>query len=767
MHGRSLVGRSCACALALLFLLSGNAHALEAERVGTVLKITAERGERSFLTVSQSGTTIRVQNSGPYDRPYDPSELIYPYAGAGCTSVPVPATEWSVAYSYATCSSVGLTRVEIVLGAEMYSRVHAFEGPISSPTEPLLVPAKITAPDYAHVYGTPAAPNELIATRGAVLVGGNQADVIRGGPLHDELAGNGGDDDVKGGAGADTLYDGDGTDTLDGGDGEDTLVATLGGADRVDGGGDRDDCRFTGFNENTPAGVAISLDGVANDGPRSGPRTANVYGCERVEGTRGPDLLTGSAGDDDLNAGGCCDASSTLRDELRGLGGNDALNVESGSALLDGGSGDDRMEAGWGDQEVRGGPGLDWVGFGGFVYDPVVADLDGQRGDDGRPALGERDTLGTDIENLRGGEDDDVLGGNAADNVLDGRGGADELDGAGGADTAVLTEYRSVAVDLDGETGVGASRNDGTPQDLGLESIEHVDGTSGDDLLIGNAARNTLNGFYGNDLLEGAGGADELRGGDGLDAASYADRMAPVTIDLRSASGGQAREQDALLSIEDVLGGAGADTMFGDSGENLLSGGAGADVIDGRAGEDAIYGDAGADVIEARDGEEDLIDCGDDGALLAADLLDITENCPTTSAPPAAGPVPPVASVRPGPSPVPVPALPPVSPPISAAAALSVSHRFPLTIRRSALRRPGLQVRVRCDARCTMSAVMRVRAGARPIARASLTSSGKRWATLTLRRRSLAKGLRSVRVELTVTDARGRKQRWTRLVSLE
>ncbi|MBE9190991.1 hypothetical protein IQ230_11635 [Gloeocapsopsis crepidinum LEGE 06123] len=48
-----------------------------------------------------------------------------------------------------------------------------------------------------------------------------------------------------------------------------------------------------------------------------------------------------------------------------------------------------------------------------------------------------------------------------------------------------------------------------------------INGTSGNDRLVGNTRNDTLNGFAGNDILEGRGGNNKLNGGTGLDTADY------------------------------------------------------------------------------------------------------------------------------------------------------------------------------------------------------------------------------------------------------
>jgi Ca2+-binding RTX toxin-like protein len=82
-------------------------------------------------------------------------------------------------------------------------------------------------------------------------------------------------------------------------------------------------------------------------------------------------------------------------------------------------------------------------------------------------------------------------------------------------------------------------------------------GTSGDDLLVGNDDADTLHGAGGNDRL---------------------------------------------------LGRAGADSLFGDDGNDILDGGAGADLLDGGPGDDIFFVDDAGDVIhEAAGGGFDLV----------------------------------------------------------------------------------------------------------------------------------------------------------------
>lgn len=92
--------------------------------------------------------------------------------------------------------------------------------------------------------------------------------------------------------------------------------------------------------------------------------------------------------------------------------------------------------------------------------------------------------------------------------------------------------------------------------------IENANGGSGHDLILGNAANNTLNGLGGNDNLQGQGGNDVLLGGAGQDILG----------------GGEGADL--------LLGGEGADFLRGDGGSDVLWGGAGADTLVGGLGAD-------------------------------------------------------------------------------------------------------------------------------------------------------------------------------------
>jgi len=65
--------------------------------------------------------------------------------------------------------------------------------------------------------------------------------------------------------------------------------------------------------------------------------------------------------------------------------------------------------------------------------------------------------------------------------------------------------------------------------------------------------------------------------------------------------------KDTLVSIENVIGTALADTLTGDANDNMLAGGAGADVLNGGDGKDTLTGGLGADILNGGNGNDVII----------------------------------------------------------------------------------------------------------------------------------------------------------------
>ena len=106
-------------------------------------------------------------------------------------------------------------------------------------------------------------------------------------------------------------------------------------------------------------------------------------------------------------------------------------------------------------------------------------------------------------------------------------------------------------------------------------------------------------------MLVGGAGADQMFGNAGEDTVSYAGSNAAVTVSLQSgtASGGYAAG-DVLVEVENLAGTRFWDRLTGDGGANRLSGGVGNDWLSGGGGNDMLEGGAGADRLEGGDGRD-------------------------------------------------------------------------------------------------------------------------------------------------------------------
>jgi Ca2+-binding RTX toxin-like protein len=252
-------------------------------------------------------------------------------------------------------------------------------------------------------------------------------------------------------------------------------------------------------------------------------------------------------------------------------------------------------------------------------------------------------------QTLEGGALNDVLQGGLSNDTFIGGAGADKFLGELGTDTvSYKTALTGVKVGLDAPPSAGAT--DDAPERTGdaagdiLESIENLEGSKFNDVLVGNAGANILTGLEGsdilrglggndrlvggagNDVLEGGAGADILIGSEGDDTASYATSSAAVSVDLLAGtvSGGDA-QGDTLTTIENLEGSAHDDTLGGNDDANVLLGKDGNDLIQGRGGEDILSGGAGNDDLQGGSGNDTLYgDEGDDllNGGVGSDIID-------------------------------------------------------------------------------------------------------------------------------------------------
>lgn len=143
-------------------------------------------------------------------------------------------------------------------------------------------------------------------------------------------------------------------------------------------------------------------------------------------------------------------------------------------------------------------------------------------------------------------------------------------------------------------------------------------GGLGADILFGLEGDDTITGGSANDYVEGGAGADTLDGGAGNgDMLSYAGSALGVNVDLALGvgSGGDAAF-DTFINFENVTGSNKADTLFGNTLNNLLQGLNGADVIDGGDGNDTIIGGNGGDTLTGGAGIDTLSYVGSGGVTI-------------------------------------------------------------------------------------------------------------------------------------------------------
>lgn len=118
-------------------------------------------------------------------------------------------------------------------------------------------------------------------------------------------------------------------------------------------------------------------------------------------------------------------------------------------------------------------------------------------------------------------------------------------------------------------------------------------------LIDGAAGNDTISAGAGNDTLIGGTGTNVLDGGLGNNTASYQtmvagqDATASLITNTGSVSGGVA--SDTFANIQNLTGGAGNDSLAGNSGVNRLIGGAGNDTLIGNGGADTLDGGLGVD----------------------------------------------------------------------------------------------------------------------------------------------------------------------------
>lgn len=376
-------------------------------------------------------------------------------------------------------------------------------------------------------------------------------------------------------------------------------------------------------------------------------------------GYEGDDNLIGAGGDDWIDGG-------VGNDDLQGGDGNDRLtdvgSIPSGFSgiighdTLRGGNGDDQLTFNSPDSgdQATGGSGTDTLyvtfePYGSYTDQPVTCFLGNG---EGTIYLNQAYTVGfSGIEKIgiTGSRGNDFLTGGAMADTLDGNGGNDVLRGLGGDD--FLYDDGGI-LDIDGgdgfdrvsfslatlTTAIEIDTGRGGRIDLGLhgtikncEQVGSATTGSGNDTITlkqdGYASidtglgddRVTLIGLGGDDIVT-RGGNDTIRSGAGADEVDPGAGADLVYLG----------EGDDYLIYYYVTGNrtdTGADTIYGEGGNDYVTTAAGADLVDGGDGNDEIYsgreadrvfGGLGADELNG-EGGGDRLDGQDGDDVISAD----------------------------------------------------------------------------------------------------------------------------------------------------
>ncbi len=143
---------------------------------------------------------------------------------------------------------------------------------------------------------------------------------------------------------------------------------------------------------------------------------------------------------------------------------------------------------------------------------------------------------------------------------------SDQINGAGGSDTVSdAFSRRGVLINL-----ASQATADGIDSDT-LLSIENAVGSAFDDMIIGVARPNVLDG--------GLEGSDQIFGGGDLDTVSYAASLRALLINLHGQAAADGIDTDTLSSMENAVGSSFDDIIVSSDAANRINGSGGSDTV--------------------------------------------------------------------------------------------------------------------------------------------------------------------------------------------
>lgn len=480
------------------------------------------------------------------------------------------------------------------------------------------------------------------------VVGGSAGDAITGSAGDNMLDGGLGNDTISGGAGNDMILGGAGVNTLDGGLGVDTV--SFGATPMMMPG--------AGVVLNLATGT-VTVAGVAGGTAVNFENITGSMGNDTLTGNAAANVLDGGAGIDTL-AGGAGNDTYIVDNRLDVVSETStvATEIDTVRAQISWGIDPVTFISNWSISNYALGANVEnltleilntaqppvgmapagspLVGAGNALNNTLTVD-------DSAITYQPWDTIVG--ATLSGGAGNDTLIGGQGNDTLVGGIGADLMKGGEGNDIYIIDNVGDVIVETPNSVLVGNNNyvmpgmggnvpNGDTVSSsisltqlfngvenallLNVATALNVTGNASDNNITGNNYANVLIGGLGNDTLLGGGGNDTLSGGDGndglnggqgndvmdggvgIDTAGYNWVRTALTLNLSLATAQVANVEagaDTLVSIENLLGGQGNDSLTGSAVANVINGNIGNDVINGLAGSDTLIGGVGADTF--------------------------------------------------------------------------------------------------------------------------------------------------------------------------
>ena len=391
---------------------------------------------------------------------------------------------------------------------------------------------------------------------GETIIGSKGNDIIIGGAGHDTLDGYEGDDTFilrAGETGFDRINGGKGFDTIRAqGDGTRIALSSIKGVEAIDGAGFADVVLKLGDWSSVKLSN-IMLSGIA--------RIEGANWGETISGTKSADIIVGGAGHDTL-AGNDGNDTFLIRsadlgfDRIKGGAGIDTIRAEGDGTVI-------------GLSSVGGIELVDGTGFSNVVI--KAADW---------ATLNLSQAILKNIDHIEGGNWGETLIGSKGNDVIIGASGHDTLSGQAGDDTFVIRHDDQGFDRISGGAGKDLILADGDGTVISLSSINGVEKISsggsanvvikaanwttldftrvtliGIDHIEGNTWGETLIGSRGNDVIDGGTGSDHLTGGTGNDTFIFRTGSGSDTItDFNQAGADQIKLDFAgILGFDDVL----------------------------------------------------------------------------------------------------------------------------------------------------------------------------------------------------------------------